>query len=180
MQFLRRLISDSNEADIKEEAEPVYELSQEKHDGAYPIVARKIELEAFAQMLSEYVDTPWPGQNSIVAESVDGAYQNITDDSKTVDESLEEYGQRAEAIISLWKEQVRGDMGVVYAPIGVHFRLNSIFELCESRHENEVDNFSLPSDVNPISDLVKRVKQADIHDGSTYAIVPDDVTPELE
>jgi hypothetical protein len=161
-----------------------FELSPDEYSPVFPIAITSDDLQALEDLIELEAETPridGPGE-SLIRESLDEVMADATPDGTTWSESLAEPRERAEAIASAWRAQLRHNPGVVYAPVGLRWRLENFLTVCETRDEMEEDPLEMPDRAayNTVRLIIERIPEATLDDDTTVAIVNNDVLPDFE
>ncbi|RQG90193.1 hypothetical protein EA462_09400 [Natrarchaeobius halalkaliphilus] len=138
-----------------------YTLSKATHDFVYPVAVRRDELEAFVRLLEDEEAVPSLEENT---DELQDALDSVLEDHDIDATELAERGRKprleAEPVIEHWREQLSGDLGVVYARPGTYPVLLTFVKRCTRRDEDEDDPFELPETFSDAAGLLKRLEEA--------------------
>ncbi|MXV60826.1 hypothetical protein GS429_01815 [Natronorubrum sp. JWXQ-INN-674] len=153
-----------------------YKLPKETHDFVYPIAVRRVELEAFDQLLEAEADAPSIEENTDELQAVfDDVLGETEIDAEELAEKQREPRIETERIIDHWSEQLAADIGVVYARPGTYPTLLSFVKRCKQRDERADDPFAVPESFGDGAALLKRLGNAT--DDQYRAVVHTDLLP---
>ena len=154
-----------------------YKLPKETHDFVYPIAVRRVELEAFVQLLEAEADAPSLEDNT---DELQRVFDDVLGETEIDAEELanKQRGPRVETerIVDHWSEQVTDDIGVVYARPGVYPTLLTFVKRCRDRDARDDDEFELPDSFADGTALLKRLETAT--NDQYRAVVHTDLLPD--
>ncbi|GAA0217371.1 hypothetical protein [Halobaculum roseum] len=147
-------------------------LPDEKYNVAYPVAARREELTALEQLLESEQDSPTafeadPFLGDIIEdmEQEEGYPLRLRTSSERLVDDVREY-------LEYWNEQVDGQIGTIWWPIGADTTFRLYLHYLEVRADAEDDQFSFPESAGQVHTLVQRgLTTMEDDDNSKLALV---------
>ena len=152
-----------------------YTLPKSTHDFVYPVAVRRAELEAFDHLLEAEAEESYLDGGDDLQEVLDSVFEEHDVDTEELVDRNRKPRAETEPIVETWREQVSGELGVVYARPGAYSTLLSFVTLCKRRDADGDDPFELPESFPDAVALLERLAEAT--DDQYRAVVHTDLLP---
>jgi hypothetical protein len=145
---------------------------ENKYNVAYAIAVRREEIQALEHLLEADQDSPTSLETEPFLQDIIEDMEQDQEYSLRLRTSGEDLVDDIRELLEQWDEQITGQIGTVWWPIGADTTFKLYLHYLEVRAEAEDDQFSFPESAGQVHTLVQRGLSAmEADDDSKLAVV---------
>jgi hypothetical protein len=174
MGLFETLFSSSTTDSVHQPQQPAQHeiFPDDEYNVAYAVAARREELGALEQLLEADQTSPTAVESEPLLRKVIDDMEREGEPSLRLRASGEELVDDLRELVAQWDEQIDGQIGTVWWPIGADTRFRLYLHYLELRADAEDDQFSFPESAGQVHTLVQRgLSVIEDDDSSKLAVV---------